>query len=147
MIRINCKGAPMPIEYTINGARGFIHTRGWGSIGNTEYQAYIADLVADPAVRPGMKQLSDWRAVTHVDVTAETMRAIAETVRTFIERQDRQPNVATHQLAIVASHDIVYGLGRMYQLLSEEQLSRLAVFFDMYEALAWLNVAPSEEQT
>ena len=92
----------MPIEYTIDVARGLIYTRGWDSVGDTEFQAYIANLIADPANRPGMKQLSDWRAVTQADVTAETVRATAEIMRALVERQRHEPSFTHHQLAIVS---------------------------------------------
>ena len=135
----------MPIEYTIDVARGLIHTRGWGYIGDKEYQAYIATLFADPAVRPGMKQLTDWRAVTHVDVSAETMRATAETVRAFVERQRHQPNFTNYQLAIVVAQTVAYGMARMYQILSEDHDPNVAVFRDIDEARAWLGLAPNED--
>lgn len=135
----------MPIEYTIDVARGFIYTRGWDSIGDTEYRAYITNLFADGAMRPGMKQLTDWRAVTHIDVTAETMRATAETIRAFVERQRHQPNFTSSQLAIVVAQTVVYGMARMYQILSEEHDPHIGVFRDIDEARAWLGLAPNEE--
>src|SRR5262245_43364459 len=98
MCHTSREGIPMPIEYTIDVARGFIHTREWDYIGDTEYRAYIANLFADPAMRPGMKQLTDWRAVTQIDVTAETLRATAETVRAFVERQPHQPTSTSSQV-------------------------------------------------
>ena len=136
----------MPIEYTIDAERGFIHTRGWDYIGDKEYQAYIANLFADPAMRPGMKQLTDWRAVTQIDVTAETLRATAETVRAFVERQrHHQPNFTISQLAIVGAQPVIYGMARMYQILSEEHDPHIAVFRDIDEARAWLGLEPTEE--
>jgi hypothetical protein len=96
----------MPIEYTIDVARGFIHAQGWGYIGDKRYRAYIANFLADPAVRPGMKQLADWRAVTHGDVTTETVRETTETVRAFVERQRRQPKFANYQIAIVGAQTL-----------------------------------------
>jgi hypothetical protein len=135
----------MPIEYTIDVARGLIHTRGWDYIGDKEYRAYIANLFADPAVRPGMKQLTDWRAVTQVDVSAETMRATAETVRAFVERQHHQPNFTNYRLAIVVAQTVVYGMARMYQILSEEHDPHIGVFRDIDEARAWLGLAPSDD--
>ena len=135
----------MPIEYTIDVARGFIYTRGWDYIGNQEYQTYIANLFADPALRPGMKQLTDWRAVTHMDVTAQTIRATAETVQAFVERQRHQSNFTNYQLAIVSPQLVIYGLSRMYQMLSEEHDPNVAVFRDIDEARAWLGLAPNEE--
>jgi len=132
----------MSIEYTIDVARGLIHTRGWDYIGDKEYQAYIANLFADPAVRPGMKQLTDWRAITQIDVTAETLWATADTVRAFVERQGHWPN---YQLAIVGPQTVIYGLARMYQIISEEHDPHIVVFRDIDEARAWLDLVPNEE--
>lgn len=40
---------------------------------------------------------------------------------------------------------VIYGLARMYQILSEEHDPQIAVFRDIGEARAWLGLAPNEE--
>ena len=68
------------------------------------------------------------------DITADQARALAMTVGSALRREGRRAAVA-----IVAAHNALFGVMRMYQTLCEgEGFARIGVFRTRDEAEAWL---------
>jgi hypothetical protein len=79
-----------------------------------------------------MRELSDIRGIDRLEVTTEG-------VDRMVQHDERHaPEVRAHRLAIVASQDIVYGMARMYQSLTEQTVANVRIFRDIEEARAWL---------
>ncbi len=94
--------------------------------------AYRA-LVATPDYDVGADDLVDLRQVTHLGVTAQGLRQL---MGLFAEIDHL--GVAT-RLAIVAPHDEVYGVSRMYQMLRGDGVpEEISVFRELTAALMWL---------
>jgi hypothetical protein len=91
-------------------------------------------LAADPAFRPGMRELSDVCAVTELQVTPLGVRRM---LAIDSEQAARQTG---HRLAIVACQDEVFGMARMSEMLSPIAPSPVGVFRTYREAAAWLGI-------
>ena len=122
----------MPISYRIDVERNLVLTTASGTLTDDDVLQLKARLVRDPDFRPGMKELSDIRNITRLDVTADGIQAMVEQ-----DQRDRAV-VASHRLALVVSKDLDFGMARMYQTLTESTMKNVGVFRDIDKANAWL---------
>jgi hypothetical protein len=115
----------MPCAYTIDLARSLVLSRGWGAVADRELLAHVRALTADPRFARNFHQLIDLRDVTDVQITASCIR---EMVRL-------NPFGAGARRAVVVTNDVVFGMARMYQILSDESPDELQIFRRMDNAL------------
>jgi hypothetical protein len=134
-----CRGGfqPMPISYHIDPTRQIVRTTATGTLTDDDIMDMKRRLAADAAFRPGMRELSDVRAVTELQVTPFG-------VRRMLALDAEQ--AARHQLAIVACQDEVFGMARMYELLSTDEPSPIGVFRTYDEAATWLGINDADVQ-
>ena len=126
----------MPCAYTIDLARSLVLSRGWGVVTDRDFLAHVRALTANPRFARGFRQLVDLRDVTDIQVTASTVR---EMVRL-------NPFGASAQRAVVVTSDVVFGMARMYQILSDESPDELQIFRKMDDALQWLWIADAKAE-
>jgi hypothetical protein len=126
----------MPGAYTINLALSLVLSRGWGVVTDRELLAHVRALTADPRFAPHFHQLADLRDVTDFEVTASTIREMAKLNRFG----------AGARRALVITSDEVFGMVRMYQLLTDESPDELKIFRKMDDALRWLWIADAKEE-
>jgi hypothetical protein len=126
----------MPGSYTIDPARSLVLTRGWDLVMEREILAHVRALIADPRFARNFHQLIDLRDVTNVQFTASTVR---ELVRL-------NPFGAGARRAVVVTNDVVFGMARMYQILSDESPDELQIFRKMDDALQWLGIADAKAE-
>jgi hypothetical protein len=96
-----------------------------------ELLAHVRALTIDPRFARDFRQLVDLRDVTSVQITASCIR---EMVRL-------NPYGAGARRAVVVTNDVVFGMARMYQILSDESPDELQIFRKMDDALQWLLIA------
>jgi hypothetical protein len=121
----------MPISYRIDEARGLVLTTATGTLTDDDILGLKARLLADPRWAPGMGELADVRAIDRLEVTTAGVQHMA--------RQDAAgPALGSYRLAIVAPQDEVYGMARMYQMLTERAVPNVRVFRDLEAAEGWL---------
>jgi hypothetical protein len=83
------------------------------------------------ALHPPCRGIWDFSAVTEFKVSNATIKQAAL----------RRPIISSgYMRVIVASHDFLFGMMRMLQLLSEEARPELVVVRTMEEAYQWLRV-------
>lgn len=122
----------MPISYQIDVKHQLVLTTASGTLTDDDVLQFKFRLVRDPDFRPGMSELSDIRNVEKIEVTTIGIRQMVE--------QDKKDAkfIASHRLAMVASDDVVYGMARMYQTLTESTMDNVKIFRDINEAHAWI---------
>jgi hypothetical protein len=122
----------MPISYRIDSERGLVITTASGVLTDDDILELKRRLAADPEFKMGMRELSDVRAVTDLQVSTEGVRRMAA--------MDESPSSArsSHKLAIVAGSDATFGMARMYQMFTESNQPHVAVFKDYDRARRWL---------
>jgi hypothetical protein len=91
-------------------------------------------LAADPDFDPAYRQLVDLRGISKVDVTGAGLRSLGRA----------NPWNEPTRRAIVCGLDVVFGMARMYQLLTDEDPHEVRVFREISEALDWLALDTTE---
>jgi hypothetical protein len=86
---------------------------------------------ADVRLGPGLRELVDTRGVTELRVDSSDIDVFLSMDEVAGER------VTSRTVAILATSDSTYGMGRMYEMRSDRE-GRIAVFRDEAEARAWL---------
>jgi hypothetical protein len=124
----------MPIRYTIDSKNGVVYTTASGTLTEDELLAHKRALMRDPAFNAGMKELSDIRAVEHLDVSVEAIQGLAKFDR------EHTNDVGEHQLGLLVPTDFVFGMARMYEMMTEGNTAGVVVFRDEAEAKAWVGL-------
>jgi hypothetical protein len=125
----------MPISYRIDPLRGLVFTTASGVLTDDDILDLKRRLIGDPDFRPGLRELSDVRAVSDLQVSSEG-------VQRMIAHDEAQAGVLDgHRLAIVASTDATFGMARMYQMFTEANLPGVRVFRDYDAAARGLHVS------
>lgn len=121
----------MPIAYRIDESRGLVITTATGSLTDQDILGLKSRLAADPQWSPSMRELSDVRAIDRLDVTFSG-------VQKMVWRDENIPSIRKYRLAIIAPQDHVFGMARMYEMLTKRSVPNVMVFREPEEALAWL---------
>jgi hypothetical protein len=98
----------------------------------------LADLLRhidneERAAHLGAPELFDARDAT-TSLTALEVRRLADVMRSYAKRQAIGPT------ALVTRNDVVFGMARMYGILSNDFDPRFAVFRNLTDAERWLDV-------
>ena len=119
----------MPATYEIDKQRRLVITTGLGRVTLAEALAHQEQLRKDPDFDPSFSQIMDLTRITDFALEADDIRRLAQ--KTIFSRESRR--------AIVASSDLVYGLGRMYEILREiAGGDGIRVFRNLDAALDWI---------
>ena len=122
----------MPITYRIDEARGLVITTATGTLTDKDILGLKSRLAADPLWAPSMRELSDVRAIDRLEVTSAG-------VQKMVWRDEHLPSIREYRLAIIAPQDHVFGMARMYEMLTNHSVPNVAVFRELDEALNWLS--------
>ena len=122
----------MPISYEIDEEQEIVRTTVTGRLTDDELLAHKQALVEDPRFREGMKELSDIRGVTELDITPEGVLKAVSFDATNASR------FGTHRLGILVGSDHVFGMARMYEMRTDGNTGGVAVFRSVEEARSWV---------
>jgi hypothetical protein len=126
----------MPGGYTIDAARSLILSRAWDVLTGADLIRHARTLASDPGFKPDFNQLCDFRDVTEVRADAAAIRELAAL----------NPFGSGARRALVVSTDVVFGMARMYQILTEPAPDVFEVFRDFDQALKWLGVTGAKAE-
>lgn len=126
----------MPGAYTVDLARSLVLSRGWGVLTDRELLAHVRALTIDSRFAPHFRQFVDLRDVMDVQFTASTIR---EMVRL-------NPFGAGARRALVVTNDELFGMARMYQLMTDESPAELQIFRKADHAPQWLGIADAKKE-
>ena len=120
----------MSASFTIRpeAAGGYPWVKLEGHITTADILAAI-DALSVEGVYASRCRLWDFRGCT-VDLSSEELREIAE----IGAARDQEPG----RVAILADSDLIYGLGRMYEVVRSSPSSEYRAFRSESEALSWL---------
>mgnify|MGYP003345912491 CR=1 FL=1 len=121
----------MPLTYHIDTARGLVQTTASGVLTDHDVLDLKARLASDPGWSPGMRELADISGIDALEVTADG-------VRQMVQEDASTPDLGAYRLAIVAPANDVFGMARMYQMLTDRVVPNIGVFRSVNEALAWI---------
>ena len=122
----------MPITSQIDSSLGVVFSTFQGVVTSEDILAQVESFKNDPAFQPSFNHLIDTRGTTRFDVSIADIRVVSSH-STFNEKSRR---------AVVAEDTEMYGVGRVYQILREDQgrPDQVRVFRDMAEARRWLGL-------
>ena len=127
----------MPIEYSIDHERRLVMARAHGVFTHDDVFGYQRGIWSQKDVA-GYNELIDMTRVEHIALPS------TERVRDLAKLAAAMDQPASHsKLAVVASEDIAFGLGRMFQAyreLDSRSTKEVGIFRTMQEALAFLEV-------
>ncbi len=117
----------MPATYRFDDERRLIVITLSGRITGDDLDAFSERLRRDAAYDPSWPALVDASTLNPAGLSTQALRARAAVPRS---------NPA--QVAVVAPADVVFGLARMFQMMSEGRGNHIEVFRGADEAMAWL---------
>ena len=122
----------MPISSQIDSSLGVVFSKFQGVVTPNDILAQVEMFENDPAFQPSFNHLIDTRGTTRFDVSFADMRGVSSH-SAFNEKSRR---------AVVVENTEMHGVGRVYQILREEQRQpdQVQVFHDMAEARRWLGL-------
>jgi hypothetical protein len=127
----------MPIAYHVHHDVRVVVAVGHGILTEADVFGYQRDVWSRPEVI-SYDELIDMRRVTQIEMpSAEQVRDLAQVAA------EMDHEGITSRLAIVASADLVFGLGRMFQTyrqLNPKSTKEVRVFRSMVEALSFLRM-------
>ena len=125
----------MPIRIHINEERGVFVIEIAGKIVSGAMEAFLHELLADPAFRSGMNGLFDMRRFTSSELGPEEVRRCAEIA------SENEARFAGSRWAIVApEHSVAFGMARMYELVRDAKSYEMHTFSDIEAARAWVGL-------
>jgi hypothetical protein len=121
----------MPADYTIDKSLKMVFSKAYEILTDQDIISHQEMLRDDPDFDPGFSQLVDCTGVTKADDLSTD--AIYELAR-------RRLFGAESQRAFVAPQKLVYGLVRMFQILTNDYPDELVIFKDLTEARKYLKL-------
>lgn len=117
----------MPATYRVDTEQRLVVLTLTGVVTGAELDGVRAQIRQDPAFDPSFPVLVDASELNPAALTSATVRARAANL-------PAQPM----RIALVAPADAVFGIGRMYQMMTEGSGNVIEVFRGTDEAVAWL---------
>ena len=105
-----------------------------GVVDDDELLGSYGRLVDEPGYDPTLDDLVDMRRIERLEVSSTALRRMVEMFAPLVPRDPPT------RLAIVAPKDHVYGLSRMYEMLSTDTPEEIRVFREYDPAVKWLGL-------
>jgi len=122
----------MPAEFTIYPQWGVVMSRGSGVFTHADFLDHMSRLLADPKFNPDFNQIVDCRAIAKMELTSDQIADLAG--KSIFGVRSRR--------AFVVSHEVQYGLARMFATYREIKAGQeVMVFQEMPAALSWLGLS------
>jgi hypothetical protein len=128
----------MSIAYRILPERALAVVWLAGDVTLLEILTSGAQMFGEPAWQPGFRILCDYRRASHVLGDHEQIRQLVA------QDRDNDARLRGTLCAVVAEKDHVFGLARMWEMLSEGSAFEACTFRVYAEALAWLELEPAD---
>ena len=122
----------MPFSYVVYSEHRLVVSTGSDLVTWQEIKTRLDQTKTDPDFNPEFNQIVDLRAVTGFDMTSHHAGLLAR----------RMIFSATSKRAFVAASPAVFGMSRMWEILTEmsDNPSQIRLFYDLPSALKWLNL-------
>ena len=126
----------MPIRIRANDELGLIVATFEGVITGEEFEATVTPVIEQPQYASMRLTLADFTGALRGDASTEIVRRQARHSSFHVDGRIQ----GTARLAIAATSDEFFGLGRMYEMLRGGSPVDVAVFRTLAEAEVWLEL-------
>jgi hypothetical protein len=106
-----------------------------GKVNVLELKDIYSELIKHRDWQAGFDILCDYRSIEDFDVSTQDIDEIAEW-QTSIDSM-----IGNGKCAVVASRDSVFGMSRMWELISAERSQHICVFRELDDAMSWLGIS------
>ena len=130
----------MTIRYKIFPDLEILYIGGTGNVTTDEITTTGAKVFAESEWTNGFNILIDYREISKFEVKAEGVHKIINQDKANKHLFDQS------KCAIVADSDLVYGLSRMWEILSEDSKIPTMIFRNIEDALQWLGLDRDSER-
>jgi hypothetical protein len=121
----------VPADFVLDPANQVVFSRAWGTLTDADLLDHQRRLKAHPDFKPCFNQVFDFESVTQADVTPDGMRVLAR--GNAFGRDARR--------AFVVISPLMYGMMRMFEILTSEDPDEFRVQFDnIASARSWLGI-------
>jgi hypothetical protein len=121
----------MPVTYSIDRNARILRTRCVGDVTFAEVENHFRELEQDPALGDDFDILLDLSELTAMPTSGQ-LQAVS------LEIERIQPKAPFRACAVVATSDLLFGMGRMFEAYVEGRFTTSRVFRQAAEAEAWL---------
>ena len=119
----------MPQFYKIDKERRLVLSTASGVFSRSDAVRHMQKLLKDPDFDPRYSQIADFTQVAKIELSAKDVHELAQ--RSVFSPQSRR--------ALIVPNEVAYGLGRMFEMLRENQGEMgIRVFRNLEEALDWV---------
>ena len=122
----------MPVTYEIDRTRAIIRTKCVGDVTFAEVLEHFRELHGNPECPARLDVLLDLTGCTSQAESAQ-LRTVTYAIGSIRNR------IQFDACAIVAPTDLLFGMGRMFEILAEEQFRATHVFRSVADAEEWLS--------
>lgn len=120
----------MPVTARVDPDTGIVHYSATGDMTRDDVISIITQVYSDPAFRSPWHSIWDLSGARPL-FTADELREVAAYVRAH------RP-VDSGRIAVVATEDLAFGMGRMYEVFASDLKVETRVFRDPDMARQWL---------
>jgi len=103
-----------------------------GSVNVLELRDIFQEIVSHEDWQAGFNMLCDYRKIENFDVSSQDIDDITEWQASI------DSLIGSGRCAVVASKDAVFGMNRMWEMLSSERSQQICVFRQLEAAYSWL---------
>lgn len=122
----------------IDKDRKLAHITASGRVNILELKDIFLETLEHEQWKAGFNMLCDYSNIENFDVSSKDIDAITSWQSSIDDL------IGGGKCAVVASKDSVYGMSRMWEIISSERSQQIGVFRKMNEALAWLDKTVEE---
>ena len=116
----------------IDKGRKLAQIKARGRVNVHELKDIFLEIVEHEDWQAGFNMLCDYSNIENFDVSTKDIDDITEWQVSIDEL------IGDGRCAVIASKDSVYGMSRMWEILSSERSQQICVFRQMNDAITWL---------
>lgn len=128
----------MPLEYDVDVKTGTVLSRGVGAVIGDDVLHMLGACLEDRRLASPHRELADLRGATAFGLDAAAVRAVAAFVKSAGDR------FRGGKVAYVAEENVVYGIGRMFEVYAADLGLDFHVFRDVEAARDWLGLGEED---
>jgi hypothetical protein len=122
-------GKPMPVTLTIDVEKGLVYSAFLGNVTEEEFVQHSQTIRSHPNFDPTFSEIIDFRSVTDVNISNDTLQAMAGGKSIFADQ-------AHH--VVIAPSGLIADLAKMFQVMAEQTRPNFAVVRTPAEAYEYL---------
>ncbi len=126
----------MPASVKVDVHNGIVYSSFEGSVNDSELIAHGSAIRNHPDFNPQFSEIVDFSKVIELRVTVGFINSLAKSNSIYS---------AISKHAVIAPHDLSFGIARMYQILAEDTRPNLAVVRSMAEARKFVGIEAATE--